>query len=323
MRPILLHICYQPPYTAFNRELCRCRKRLHAEQAQFLVDHSFAYFHNPTVTLVETVGDVCPVCDNDPTWIRSCEFCKRTGFEQLIVRKVEPTSGDVVLVNLPEEYGGVRSKQIKTTRIDGITRTDIERAYVEGNQEFAEKINEYGASTFAVTESFKGPFQEDPETLVGSDCWNRAIIKDLNEDPQSFRVKHWRKFKKVADHYGYNPEKIRSTVIGCPEGGRGHQRGVLKFVSQWFDDPAITIQFEDNYGRAGYFADAVVHRKLLTPFNVAGNYIERLYVEVGDFSADRLQRNFTNIAGENAAIAIVTKNGELVACLPVPKDKAA
>lgn len=98
----------------------------------------------------------------DKVWSRSCQFCGKKGIIATPTYRVE-YSGDIVLGNLPDEYGQVTlSKQAKTTRVDCLTKADMERAYIDGREDAIAKINEFGAHNVEVLEALMTPFRDDP-----------------------------------------------------------------------------------------------------------------------------------------------------------------
>jgi hypothetical protein len=143
-----------------------------------MLDLGFAAPHLPEKIDTGRVAEhICTFCVGDKLMKRSCNNCvqaydeklKRlcgTGVVKTPVYKFE-YSGNIVLVteasvNAKGELEFRPSSQKKTTRIDGITRADIERAYIYKKEADILKINEWGESAKAVIAELMVPFREDP-----------------------------------------------------------------------------------------------------------------------------------------------------------------
>jgi hypothetical protein len=153
MKTCLVHTCYEPQIgEKYDKKKCRCRKLISQDSnpndatepsAAKMLQYGFAMPHLPErVETGRTREEVCAFCMGDKIFMRSCQNCaqvedetgKMRGSGKVItpMYKIE-YSGNIVLtqeasVNALGEFEIKTSRQQKTTRVDGLTRVDIENS---------------------------------------------------------------------------------------------------------------------------------------------------------------------------------------------------
>ncbi|VVB50895.1 Uncharacterised protein [uncultured archaeon] len=150
MKRVKVHHCISQEMVAQQIEepparKCRCREMIEYKEADQKVKKGEARW---TVVGRER-GEhkvVCPMCGNKPE-IRNCANCSGTG---TVVEPViwETFGADIVLVSQaaadPKEKKYRPALAMKTPRVATIESEHIELAYVDGNKEAQERIEEYG-----------------------------------------------------------------------------------------------------------------------------------------------------------------------------------
>jgi hypothetical protein len=91
--------------------------------------------------------ELCPICANGD-FKKNCQSCKRTG-EVDVSYQIETLGTDIVLVTAgsANDDGALIYRPVlalKTPRVATIEKSHIEKAYVEGNKEEQQRIEEYG-----------------------------------------------------------------------------------------------------------------------------------------------------------------------------------
>ena len=126
-------------------EKCRCRKFVSIVKATRMVKEGEASWLIKG-RRTETVEITCTLCAGDET-VKNCAQCrgKRTIFSPQVI---EEYGEDIVLVSRhpADKKEKKRSSALaaKTPRVATIESEHIELAYVEGNREAQERIEEYG-----------------------------------------------------------------------------------------------------------------------------------------------------------------------------------
>lgn len=143
---------------------CKCRKKVDINEARKLVENGLAEWliigREPV-----PVPEICHLCLNDALLKKSCSNCNKTG-EIIVVKYSLIRSNDIVEVSRgsgepgKEIFRSAISKQ--TPRSATIEKSHIERAYVYGQDEEQQRIEEYGRSTARLLNSFIVPFKADP-----------------------------------------------------------------------------------------------------------------------------------------------------------------
>lgn len=119
-----------------RRKTCRCRKVVDWKTANEMVKLGEAmWFVVARERGVQTV--TCPLCG--PTDIsKTCEVCHGGGTAEAPA-VWDTYTDDIVLIN-----HRTKTNKVSTPRVATIESEHIERAYVEGVKEAAERIDEYG-----------------------------------------------------------------------------------------------------------------------------------------------------------------------------------
>jgi hypothetical protein len=145
-----VHHCISQEYVSQGIEeppakKCRCRKFIPYKAADDLVKKGSARW---IVTARERGEDkqTCPLCHGDEN-IKNCANCRGSG--TIIVAAVWDTyNNDIVLVSQAahdkKEKKYRPALAMKTPRVATIEEEHIELAYILGNKEAAERIEEYG-----------------------------------------------------------------------------------------------------------------------------------------------------------------------------------
>jgi hypothetical protein len=124
---------------------CKCREFIKYKKADLMVKNGEARW---TVTKRErgTQEQVCPLCKGDQE-VKKCAQCADS--RKMLVAVIWDTYGtDIVRVSQaaidPKEKKYRPALAMKTPRVATIESEHIERAYVEGNKEAQQRIEEYG-----------------------------------------------------------------------------------------------------------------------------------------------------------------------------------
>ena len=119
-----------------KRKKCRCRKLVEYAVANEMVKFGEAmWFVVSRERGIQTV--TCPLCGpKDPS--KSCDLCKGTGVTEAPA-VWDTYTEDIVLIN-----HRTKTNKVSTPRVATIESEHIERAYVDGVKEAAERIEEYG-----------------------------------------------------------------------------------------------------------------------------------------------------------------------------------
>ena len=119
-----------------KKKKCRCRKLVEYAVANEMVKFGEAMWI--VVSRERGMQTVtCPLCG--PTDIsKSCDVCKGTGVTE-VPAVWDTYTEDIVLIN-----HRTKTNKVSTPRVATIESEHIERAYVDGVKEAAERIEEYG-----------------------------------------------------------------------------------------------------------------------------------------------------------------------------------
>jgi len=142
MRQSKVHSCIEQEMVAMGKleplkkKKCRCRKLVEYAVANEMVKFGEAmWFVVSRERGMQTV--TCPLCG--PTDIsKSCDVCKGTGVTE-VPAVWDTYTEDIVLIN-----HRTKTNKVSTPRVATIESEHIERAYVDGVKEAAERIEEYG-----------------------------------------------------------------------------------------------------------------------------------------------------------------------------------
>lgn len=120
-----------------RKRTCRCRKVVDYLTANEMVKVGEAlWFVVARERGVQTIA--CPLCDRQEDASKTCDVCKGTGVTEVPV-VWDTYTDDIVLIN-----HRTKTNKVSTPRVATIESEHIERAYVDGVKEAAERIEEYG-----------------------------------------------------------------------------------------------------------------------------------------------------------------------------------
>ena len=124
---------------------CNCRMIITISEATQLVKRGEAKWIVKTRT--RGVRDVpCSLCKGDLE-VKNCAKCEGTGKQEESYVEDIPGTDIVYTTSTPEDIEEKKKRKWlapKTPRVATIEKAHIERAYVYGNKDAAERINEYG-----------------------------------------------------------------------------------------------------------------------------------------------------------------------------------
>ncbi len=188
-----VHYCYNQQLGEPRPSTCRCRKYLTYADAAREVRLGFAQW----VTIGRTrlhENIVCPLCLGEDIK-KNCQNCKKTGIVECITYLDMP-GNDIVIISTAsknEKGEDVYRSPIaqQTPRVATIEEEHILRAYVDGNAEEAQRIEEYGIATLEARvytgkdEIFTITYEplDDPDSGVGRGCdWGRPTFCRISDE---------------------------------------------------------------------------------------------------------------------------------------------
>lgn len=181
MKTCLVHTCYDPQLgEQYDKKKCKCRKMIRQSPnesdknepcAEVLLRHGWAVPHMPErFETGRTQTRQCEFCLGDKIMARSCDNCGKAGTITNPIYTFK-YAGNIVLtqeasVNAAGEVEISTSRQQKTTRVDGLTRADVERALgcngAAAQVEAQQKIETWGVSAMQVIAELMVPFRPCP-----------------------------------------------------------------------------------------------------------------------------------------------------------------
>lgn len=158
-----------------------------------MVEKGSAEWSVLSTTLVTGI-ETCPICQNGDTK-KSCQHCRGAGE----IEKTYPIvkhGTDIVLVTTgsPDDKGFLVYKPVlskQTPRTATIEKSHIERAYVEGNADEAERIEFYGLMILQARIDMGIGVEpaDDPKTGTGRGCdYGRSPFARISDERTSLGI---------------------------------------------------------------------------------------------------------------------------------------
>src|ERR1700674_1691265 len=142
-----VHVCFQQSLNESRpKKKCKCRKKVSISEATRLVEQGTAqWLILDRYTVIDK--EVCPICSGG-SLKKGCQNCGGSGKIET-QNQVEVLGNDIVLAtaasqekNRPPVYRSVLA--LKTPRVATVERSHIEKAYLDGNKDEADRIEAYG-----------------------------------------------------------------------------------------------------------------------------------------------------------------------------------
>jgi len=128
---------------------CDCRGLISWQEADQRVKWGEALWVVASRELVK-IEEICKQCRDIEEYKKTCDLCKGAG-KLVVTRPLKKYNDDIVLI-----AHRTKSNRVSTPRVPTIEDEHIYRAYLDGNREAQERIEEYGLLVLEAR-AFPGP----------------------------------------------------------------------------------------------------------------------------------------------------------------------